>query len=95
MTSLMTSRNGSFVPTTARKEEKEFYFKATLLRNDKTSQTTPRGHHPGPRRGEVLCTRPGLSALAFFKCQAKTMKGTKVLTSMMVSIKGGYCAHGP
>jgi hypothetical protein len=60
-----------------------------------TSQATPRGQHPGPHRGEVLRTRPRLSALSLAQYQAKTMKGTKVLTSMMISIKGGSCAHGP
>jgi hypothetical protein len=41
-------------------------------------EADPRGHHPAPRRGEVLCTRPRLSALSFFQCQAKTMKVTEV-----------------
>jgi hypothetical protein len=40
-----------------------------------TSLATPRGHNPGPRRGKVLCTRPGLSALSFFQCQAKSPEG--------------------
>jgi hypothetical protein len=42
-----------------------------------TSQATPRGHHPAPQRGEVLCARPRLSALSFFQCQAKKLKGNK------------------
>jgi hypothetical protein len=66
-------------------EEKEFYFKATYM----TSQATPRGHHPGPLRGEVLGT------LISFQCQAKTVKGTEVLTSVMVMTKGYSCAHRP
>jgi hypothetical protein len=52
-----------------------------------TSQVTPRGHHPGAQRDDVPSTRPRLSALSFFQCQAKTMKGAKVLTSMIVIIK--------
>jgi hypothetical protein len=50
-----------------------------------TSQATPRGHHPGPRRGEVLGTelKPGVPF--GFQCQGKTLLGeTKVLTSMLV-----------
>jgi hypothetical protein len=58
-----------------------------------TSQATPRGHHPAPQRGEVLCTERKLGAPFGFQCQAKTMKGTKVLTSMIVIIKEGSCAH--
>jgi hypothetical protein len=60
-----------------------------------TSQATPRGHHPGPQRGEVLGSEPELGAPFSFQCQAKTMKRTKVLTSMMVMSKGDSCAHGP
>jgi hypothetical protein len=37
------------------------------------SQATPRDHHPGPRRGEVLGTEPELGAPFSFQCQAKTM----------------------
>jgi hypothetical protein len=77
------------------KKKKNSILRLPTKRNDMTSQATPRGHHPGPRRGKVLCTRSRLSALSYFQCQAKTMKGTKVLTSMMVLIKGGSCAHGP
>jgi hypothetical protein len=50
-----------------------------------TSQATPRGQHPGRRRGKVLGTEPELGAPFSSQCQAKTMKGTKVLTSMMVN----------
>jgi hypothetical protein len=60
-----------------------------------TSQATPRGHHPGPRRGEVLGTEPKLGTLISFQCQAKTMKGTKVLTSVIRITKEDSCAHGP
>jgi hypothetical protein len=60
-----------------------------------TSQATPRGHHPGPRRGEVLGTEPKLGTLISLKCQAKTMKGTKVLTSVIMITKEDSCAHGP
>jgi hypothetical protein len=60
-----------------------------------TSQATPRGHHPSPQRVEVLGTEPELDAPFSFQCQAKTMKGTKVLTSMIVIIKGDSSAHGP
>jgi hypothetical protein len=48
------------------------------------SQATPRGHHPGPRRGEVLVTEPKLGALYGFQCQGKTTAETKVLTSVLV-----------
>jgi hypothetical protein len=54
-----------------------------------TSQATPRGHHPAPLRDEVLGT------LISFQCQAKTMKGTKVLTSVIMITKQDSCAHGP
>jgi hypothetical protein len=57
-------------------------------------EADPRGHHPAPRRGEVLCTRPRLSALSFFQCQAKTMKVTEVLTSVMVMSEEESCDHG-
>jgi hypothetical protein len=60
-----------------------------------TSQATPRGHHPGPRRGEVLGTEPKPGTLISFQCQAKTMKGTKVLTSVIMITKEDSCAHGP
>jgi hypothetical protein len=59
-----------------------------------TSQATPRGHHPSPRRGKALDTEPKLGTLISFQCQAKTMKGTKVLTSVMMIIKEDACAHG-
>jgi hypothetical protein len=49
-----------------------------------TSQIIPRGHHPGPQRGEVLGTEPKLGAPFGFQCQGKTQGGTKVLTSMLV-----------
>jgi hypothetical protein len=49
-----------------------------------TNQATPRGHHPGPRRGEVLDTKPKLGALCGFQCQDKTQWDTKVLTSVLV-----------
>jgi hypothetical protein len=49
-----------------------------------TSQATPRGHHPGPRRGEVLGTELKLGAPFGFQCQDKTQRETKVLTSMLV-----------
>jgi hypothetical protein len=49
-----------------------------------TSQTIPRGHHPGPQRGKVLSTEPKLGAPFGFQCQDKTQGETKVLTSMMV-----------
>jgi hypothetical protein len=52
--------------------------------NDMTSQAIPRGHHPGPRRGEVLDTEPMLGAPFGFQCQDKTQGETKVLTSMLV-----------
>ena len=42
-----------------------------------TSQATPRGHHPGPRRGEVLGTEPKLGAPSGFQCQGKTPEGNK------------------
>jgi hypothetical protein len=60
-----------------------------------TSQATPRGHHPGPQRGKVLGTEPKLGTLISFQCQAKTMKGTKVLTSVIMKTKEDSCAHGP
>jgi hypothetical protein len=60
-----------------------------------TSQATPRGHHPGPRRGEVLDAKPKLGVVFVFQCQVKTMKGTKVLTSVMGMIKGDSCVHRP
>jgi hypothetical protein len=56
---------------------KRILFSSYLLRNDMTSQATPRGHHPGRQRGEVLCTRPRLGAPSYFQCQAKTAKGNK------------------
>jgi hypothetical protein len=37
-----------------------------------TSQAIPRGHHPGPRKGEVLDTEPQLGAPCGFQCQDKT-----------------------
>jgi hypothetical protein len=49
-----------------------------------TSQTIPRGHHPGPQRGEVLGKEPKLGAPFGFQCQGKTQGETKVLTSMLV-----------
>jgi hypothetical protein len=49
-----------------------------------TSQTIPRGRHPGPRRGEVLGTEPMLGAPCGFQCQDKTQGETKVLTSVLV-----------
>jgi hypothetical protein len=49
-----------------------------------TSQNIPRGHHPGPRRGEGLGTKPKLSARFSVQCQDKTEGETKVLTSMLV-----------
>jgi hypothetical protein len=49
-----------------------------------TSQAIPRGHHPGPRRGEVLDTEPKLGAPCGFQCQDKTQWETKVLTSVLV-----------
>jgi hypothetical protein len=50
-----------------------------------TSQAIPsRGHHPGPRRGEVLGTELRLGALFGFQHQGKTQGETKVLTSMVV-----------
>jgi hypothetical protein len=48
------------------------------------NQATPRGHHPGPRRGEVLDTEPKLGAPCGFQCQDKTQWETKVLTSVLV-----------
>jgi hypothetical protein len=50
-----------------------------------TSQIIPRGHHPGPRRGEVLDTEPKLGAPCGFQCQDKTQWETKVLTSVLVT----------
>jgi hypothetical protein len=49
-----------------------------------TSQTIPRGHHPGPQRGEVLGTELKLGAPFSFQCQGKTQGETKVLTSVVV-----------
>jgi hypothetical protein len=49
-----------------------------------TSQTIPRGHHPGPGRGKVLGTKPKLGALFGFQCQGKIQGETKVLTSVLV-----------
>jgi hypothetical protein len=49
-----------------------------------TSQAIPRGHHPGPRRGEVLYTEPKLGAPCGSQCQDKTQWETKVLTSVLV-----------
>jgi hypothetical protein len=49
-----------------------------------TSQAIPRGHNPGPRKGEVLDTEPKLGALCGFQCQGKTQWETKVLTSVLV-----------
>jgi hypothetical protein len=49
-----------------------------------TSQTIPRGHHPGPRRGEVLDTKLKLGAPCGFQCQDKTQCETKVLTCVLV-----------
>jgi hypothetical protein len=65
--------------------KKRIIFQSYLLRNNMTRQATPRGHHAGPRRDKVLGTEPELGALFSFQCQAKTMKGTKILTSMMVN----------
>jgi hypothetical protein len=49
-----------------------------------TSQAIPRGHHPGPRKGEVLDTEPKLGAPCGFQFQDKTQWETKVLTSVLV-----------
>jgi hypothetical protein len=49
-----------------------------------TSQAIPRGHHPGPRRGEILGTEPKPGTLISFQCQDKTQWETKVLTSVLV-----------
>jgi hypothetical protein len=49
-----------------------------------TSQTIPRGHHPSPRKGEVLGSDPKLGAPFGFQYQDKTQGETKVLTSMLV-----------
>jgi hypothetical protein len=65
-------------------EKKKFLFESYLLRNDMTSQATPRGHHPAPQRGKILGTEPKLGAPIGFQCQGKTTGETKVLTSMMV-----------
>jgi hypothetical protein len=48
-----------------------------------TSQTIPRGHHPGPQRGKVLGTEPKLGAPFGFQCQDKTQGETKVMTSLV------------
>jgi hypothetical protein len=69
---------------------KKSLFWSYLLRNDMMSQATPWGHHPGSERGEGLCTRPSLNAL-----RQKTQRETKVMTSMMVMVKGDSCAHRP
>jgi hypothetical protein len=50
-----------------------------------TSQTIPRGHHPGSRRGKVLGTELKLGAPFGFQCQGKTQWEAKVLTSMLVA----------
>jgi hypothetical protein len=42
-----------------------------------TSQAIPRGHHPGPRKGEVLDAEPKLGAPCGFQCQDKTQWETK------------------
>ena len=52
-----------------------------------TSQAIPRGHHPGPQRGEVLDTEPKLGAPCGFQGQDKTQWETKALTSVLV--RGG------
>jgi hypothetical protein len=49
-----------------------------------TNQAAPRGHHPGPRRGEVLDTEPKPGTLISFQCQDKTQWETKILTSVLV-----------
>jgi hypothetical protein len=51
-----------------------------------TSQAIPRGHHPGPRRCEVLDTEPRKlgAPCCGFQCQDKTQWETKVLTSVLV-----------
>jgi hypothetical protein len=82
-------RNGNEKIRLRLKKKKNSFSSSYLLRNDMTSQATPRGHHPGPRRGEVLGT------LISFQCQDKTMKGTKVLTSVIMITKEDSCAHGP
>jgi hypothetical protein len=49
-----------------------------------TSQTIPRGHHPAPRRGKVLDTKPKLGAPCGFQWQDKTQWETEVLTPVLV-----------
>jgi hypothetical protein len=59
-----------------------------------TSPAIPRGHHPGPQRGEVLDTEPKLGALFGYQCQSKTTGETEVLTSMLVK-EDSLCPRVP
>jgi hypothetical protein len=55
-----------------------------------TSQTIPRGHHPGPRRGKVLDTEPKLGAPCGFQCQDKSHAPTEVPPPLQI-----YCTAIP
>jgi hypothetical protein len=48
-----------------------------------TNQATPRGHHPGPRRGEVLDTEPKLGALCGFQLHEQFVRVRQCMFSMV------------